>query len=130
MVGDRFTTGFIGVRVYAIVPLPRQSQSPSQPADLPDDTTLAKMPRVDPAGSFQLEASVMVTDGSKPELMETAFAELGAFRDLLDGVVGWSEVERLVLDSRVKNHAAAVVVNGSGSGKGGIGMGNGVGIKV
>ena len=114
------------MRVYAIVPLPQQS--PSQPADIPDNVTLARMPRLDPAGSFQLEASVMVVDGSKPELMETAFAELGAFKDLLNGVIEWSGVERLVLDSRVKNSAA--VVNGGGSGKGGIGAGSGVGIKV
>lgn len=81
--------------------------------------------RVDPAGSWILEACVSVADGSKPELMDRAFGELDAFKDLLDGVVRFRGVDRLVLDSRVRNPG-----DGSGGAMDKMGMGRGIGVRT
>ena len=57
---------------------------------------------LDRSGGYVLRVSARVSDGSKPELMNLAFAELAAFRDLLRGVVSLLPVERLALDTRVR----------------------------
>ena len=66
------------------------------------DALLRELQPLDTSGGYLLQVSARVSDGSKPELMDKAFAELAGFRDLLRGVVALQPVERLALDTRVR----------------------------
>ena len=66
------------------------------------DALLRDLQPLDTSGGYLLQVSARVSDGSKPELMDKAFAELACFRDLLRGVVALQPVERLALDTRVR----------------------------
>lgn len=63
---------------------------------------LNSMQPIDSSGSYVLQASVRVMDGTKPELVTSATKELLAVQAELKGVVGLRVVDRLALDTRVK----------------------------
>jgi len=72
----------------------------------PGPTPVKKLPSLrkrnlfDPSGTFILQASVRVQDGTKPESMALAIAELTSFRDVMRGIVDMEVGDRLALDTR------------------------------
>ena len=70
-----------------------QSQSPL-------DLTSPKP--LDPSGTWILQASIRVQDGSKPEIMTKGMNELKAFKDMMKGVVEMEVGDRLALDTRMR----------------------------
>ena len=71
-------------------------------APRPTIPPLNSMQPFDSNGSYVLQASVRVMDGTKPELVTSATKELLAVQSELKGVVGLRVVDRLALDTRVK----------------------------
>lgn len=59
---------------------------------------------LDPLGGYILQASLMVQDVNKPELMTRGINELMTLKDMLKGVVDINVGDRLSLDTRVKEH--------------------------
>jgi mediator of RNA polymerase II transcription subunit 18, fungi type len=57
---------------------------------------------LDKSGSWILQSSVRVLDGSKPESMALGINELKAFKDQMKGVVDLEVGDRLALDTRVR----------------------------
>lgn len=57
---------------------------------------------LDLSGSYILQASVRVQDGSKPESMTLGITELQAFKEMMKGVVDLEVGDRLAMDTRVK----------------------------
>lgn len=56
----------------------------------------------DRSGSYILQASIRVQDGSKPESMTLGITELQAFKEMMKGVVNLEVGDRLAMDTRVK----------------------------
>jgi mediator of RNA polymerase II transcription subunit 18 len=77
--------------VNSTAPTPRESLPP-----------LDSLSPLDPIGSYVLQATVRVLDGSKPESMALGIDELKGLRDSLHGVVELEVGDRLALDTRVK----------------------------
>ncbi len=63
------------------------------------ETSLAP---VDASGGYLLQASIRVVDGSNPELMSRGTSELMGFKESLKGCLDLRAVERLALDTRIK----------------------------
>ena len=57
---------------------------------------------LDRSGTFVLQASIRVQDGTKPESMTFAMAELTSFRDVMRGIVDMEVGDRLALDTRYR----------------------------
>ena len=57
---------------------------------------------IDPSGTYLLQASVRVQDGSKPESMTIATNELDTLKEMMKGVVELGAAERLSMDTRVR----------------------------
>ncbi|KAI9852880.1 MAG: Mediator of RNA polymerase II transcription subunit 18 [Thelocarpon superellum] len=57
---------------------------------------------LDPTGTYLLQASLRVQDGSKPEAMTLGINELKAFKDMMKGVVDLEVGDRLALDTRMR----------------------------
>ncbi|MCJ1310538.1 Mediator of RNA polymerase II transcription subunit 18 [Agyrium rufum] len=77
----------------------------STPTPLPNSAlppSAVDLETLDSSGSFILQASVRVQDGSKPEMMTRGISELVSFRDLMRGVVELEVGDRLALDTRVR----------------------------
>lgn len=68
------------------------------PASSPSETSRL----LDPSGTYLLQVSLRVQDGSKPELMSRGISELVALRDMLKGVVELVVPDRLSLDTRLR----------------------------
>ena len=88
--GHAFTHNAISIRLF-------QTRPASSPPRYPE-----AFPLLDPSGSYILQASLRVQDGSKPELMSRGFAELVEFQKMLKGVVELSPGDRLAMDPRVR----------------------------
>ncbi|MCJ1389348.1 Mediator of RNA polymerase II transcription subunit 18 [Xylographa bjoerkii] len=73
---------------------------PPGPTPMKQLPSLGKLKPLDPSGTFSLQASVRVQDGTKPESMSLAMAELTGFRDLMRGIVNMEVGDRLALDTR------------------------------
>lgn len=67
--------------------------------DVPDKSLWTPF---DPSGSYILQASVRVQDGSKPEIMTLGINELQAFKDMMKGIIDLEVGDRLAMDTRVK----------------------------
>ena len=63
---------------------------------------LSTLKPLDPSGSYILQASIRIADGTKPDTMTVGINELKAFKDTMRGVVDMVVGERLALDTRVK----------------------------
>ncbi len=57
---------------------------------------------LDPSGTYMLQASVRVQDGSRPDIMSKGIQELLALKEALRGCVELDVGERLALDTRVR----------------------------
>ncbi|KAI9793512.1 MAG: Mediator of RNA polymerase II transcription subunit 18 [Peltula sp. TS41687] len=57
---------------------------------------------LDQSGSYILQASVRVQDGSVPESMSVGITELLAFKEMMKGVVDLEVGDRLAMDTRLK----------------------------
>ncbi|KAL8885543.1 MAG: hypothetical protein Q9215_006615 [Flavoplaca cf. flavocitrina] len=77
----------------------------STPAPIPTTTT-SSAPNTKPhpltPNAYILQLSILITDGTKPALMERGVKELIALKELLKGVVEVDLVERGALDTRVR----------------------------
>ncbi|MCJ1398316.1 Mediator of RNA polymerase II transcription subunit 18 [Xylographa trunciseda] len=73
---------------------------PPRPSPMKILPSLWKLKPFDPRGTFLLQASIRVQDGTKPESMALAIAELTSFRDLMKGIVDMEVGDRLALDTR------------------------------
>ena len=98
LTGHRFThlnTSLLLIK--AVMP-----QSGESPAHVSDTGDLASGQLVDPSGSYLIQASIRVQDGSKVELMNRATAELMSLKETLKGVVDLEMGDRLAMDTRVR----------------------------
>lgn len=64
--------------------------------------TLQQMAPLEKSGSYVLQASMMVQDGSNQETMKTASQHLFGLREQLKSAVRLEMADRLSLDTRVK----------------------------
>lgn len=91
--GHRFTHHSTSIVLYRI----------SLPASI--DSTSDGLPQarlLDPSGTYILQASVRVQDGSKVETMTKGVNELLSLKETLKGVVELEIGDRLALDTRVR----------------------------
>ena len=79
--------------------MPQTGESPEHVRDTGD---VVSEQLVDPSGSYLIQASIRVHDGSKVELMNRATAELMNLKELLKGVVDLEMGDRLAMDTRVR----------------------------
>lgn len=82
----------------SIAPSLGSGLSPEHPCLAPSSCPL------DPLGGYILQASLVVQDVNKPELMTRGINELMALKEILKGVVDINVGDRLSLDTRVKEH--------------------------
>ena len=94
--GHRFTHHSASLLLYRV----------SLPATLPkSDPTSGGLPQgrlLDPSGTYILQASVRVQDGSKVETMTKGVNELLGLKEILKGVVDLEIGDRLALDTRIR----------------------------
>ena len=98
LAGHRFThlsTSLLLYRLYLPSDSDEQGFNPSHV-----DISQARL--LDPSGTYILQASVRVQDGSKVETMNKGVNELVTLRDTLKGVVELEIGDRLALDTRVR----------------------------
>ena len=94
--GHRFTHHSICLLLYRIL-LPASKEKNDSTSDgLPEPRLL------DPSGTYILQASVRVQDGSKVETMTKGVNELLGLKETLKGVVELEIGDRLALDTRVR----------------------------
>ena len=94
--GHRFTHHSISLLLYRIF-LPASIEKNDSASDgLPQPRLL------DPSGTYILQASVRVQDGSKVETMTKGVNELLGLKETLKGVVELEIGDRLALDTRVR----------------------------
>ena len=94
--GHRFTHHSISLLLYRIF-LPASVEKNDSTSDgLPQPRLL------DPSGTYILQASVRVQDGSKVETMTKGVNELLGLKETLKGVVELEIGDRLALDTRVR----------------------------
>ena len=94
--GHRFTHHSISILLYRIL-LPATI--------IKNDSTSDGLPQtrlLDPSGTYILQASVRVQDGSKVETMTKGVNELLGLKETLKGVVELEIGDRLALDTRVR----------------------------
>ena len=94
--GHRFTHHSISLLLYRIL-LPASIEK--------NDSTSNGLPQprlLDPSGTYILQASVRVQDGSKVETMTKGVNELLGLKETLRGVVELEIGDRLALDPRVR----------------------------
>ena len=101
--GHRFTHHSVSILLYRIT-LP-----PPPPTTVTEDDSAASAepaaPQarlLDPSGTYILQASVRVQDGSKVETMSKGVNELLNLKETLKGVVELEIGDRLALDTRVR----------------------------
>lgn len=94
--GHRFTHHSISILLYRIT-LPAGTVKTDSASDGVPQTRL-----LDPSGTYILQASVRVQDGSKVETMTKGVNELLGLRETLKGVVDLEIGDRLALDTRVR----------------------------
>ncbi|MCJ1286998.1 Mediator of RNA polymerase II transcription subunit 18 [Xylographa opegraphella] len=88
---------------YVVAPeLQTESGNGLPPAPIPVEklSSPGNFKPLDSGGTFVLQASVRVQDGTKPESMAIAISELTDFRDLMRGIVEMEVGDRLALDTR------------------------------
>ena len=94
--GHRFTHHSIFLILYRIF-LPASMDENDSASDGPPQARL-----LDPSGTYILQASVRVQDGSKVETMTKGVNELLSLKETLKGVVELEIGDRLALDTRVR----------------------------
>lgn len=57
---------------------------------------------LDPSGAFLFEATVLLSDGTNPEVVKLGLKEIDMAKSRLNGVVNLDIPDRLALDTRVK----------------------------
>ena len=92
--GHRFTHHSISLLLYRITLPAAENDSTTNE---PPHTRL-----LDPSGTYILQASVRVQDGSKVETMTKGVNELLSLKETLKGVVELEIGDRLALDTRVR----------------------------
>ncbi|KAL9606922.1 MAG: hypothetical protein Q9204_009407, partial [Flavoplaca sp. TL-2023a] len=87
-------------------PTPISSHTNPTPAPIPTTTTTSSASNTTPhpltPNAYILQLSILITEGTKPALMERGVKELVALKELLKGVVDVDVVERGALDTRVR----------------------------
>lgn len=94
--GYRFTHHSASLLLYRVT-LPAST--------VENDSTSGGLPQarlLDPSGTYILQASVRVQDGSKVEIMTKGVNELLGLKETLKGVVELEIGDRLALDTRVR----------------------------
>lgn len=98
LTGHRFThLNTLLLLIKAVMPPSQES-----PEHISDTGDLVTGQQVDPSGSYLIQASIRVQDGSKVELMNRATAELMNLKETLKGVVDLEMGDRLAMDTRVR----------------------------
>ena len=99
------------VLLYRLLRVPETNSNPLKvsggrseagPGSLDAVHHLSSWKPLDPSGSYILQASVRVQDGSKPESMSLGTSELQNFKEMLKGVVDLEVGDRLAMDTRVR----------------------------
>ncbi|MDI1487143.1 MAG: Mediator of RNA polymerase II transcription subunit 18 [Ramalina farinacea] len=98
LTGHRFTHLNTSLLLIKAV-MPQTGESPEHVSDSED---VVNGQLVDPSGSYLIQASIRVQDGSKVELMNRATAELMNLKETLKGVVDLEVGDRLAMDTRVR----------------------------
>ncbi|KAJ5224095.1 hypothetical protein N7468_008637 [Penicillium chermesinum] len=98
--GDMFTYGDIVLFLHRVLHYPSTSLEDKEPRKhLP---ALSEMSVMEKSGSYVLQASMTVLDGSNQETMKTASRHLFALREKLRSAVKLEMADRLSLDTRAK----------------------------
>ena len=96
--GNRMTQNSTSLFLYRVrVPQPKKVES-SDKANL--DRGSARL--LDPSGSYILQATVRVQDGSKVDIMAKGATELLSLKETLKGVIDLEMADRLSLDPRIR----------------------------
>ncbi|KAK4691231.1 hypothetical protein P7C71_g5721, partial [Lecanoromycetidae sp. Uapishka_2] len=99
--GHRFTHLSTNIQIYrlSIPPLSLSQNSASSASTIANDPMTRLL---DPSGTYVLQASVRVEDGSKVETMTRGVNELLNLKETLKGVVELEMKNRLALDTRAR----------------------------
>ncbi|KAJ5973897.1 mediator of RNA polymerase II transcription subunit 18 [Penicillium waksmanii] len=98
--GDMFIHNDIVINLHRVLHYPTTPGEENQPRhQMP---TLQQMAPLEKSGSYVLQASMMVQDGSNQETMKTASQHLFGLREQLKSAVRLEMADRLSLDTRVK----------------------------
>ena len=98
--GDVFIHGDIVIFMHRVLTFPVDNHpSSSVRRSLPPLRSLSPL---DPTGSYILQATVIVQEGSNPQMMKTATQLLFSFREQMKSAVKLEQADRLSLDTRVK----------------------------
>lgn len=100
MEGDIFVHNDIVIFLHRVLNFPSTDQETREPRrQLP---SLADMIPLEKTGSYILQASIAVQDGSNQETMKTASQHLFGLREQLKSAVRLEQADRLSLDTRAK----------------------------
>jgi mediator of RNA polymerase II transcription subunit 18 len=98
--GDVFIHNDIVIFLHRVLHYPTGEKEPREPRrSLP---SLDKMAPLEKTGSYVLQASITVQDGSNQETMKTASQHLLGLREQLKSAVRLEPADRLSLDTRAK----------------------------
>ncbi|KAJ5477196.1 Mediator of RNA polymerase II transcription subunit 18 [Penicillium diatomitis] len=98
--GDIFIHNDIVIFLHRVLHYPSDEKEPREPRrSLP---SLKKMAPLEKTGSYVLQASIAVQDGSNQETMKTASQHLLGLREQLKSAVRLEPADRLSLDTRAK----------------------------
>jgi mediator of RNA polymerase II transcription subunit 18 len=85
--------------LHRVLQLPSQHDTTSINAPLPPFVSLVQL---DQGGAYLLQATVRLSDGTNPKIVNLGLDALDSFRLRMKGVVEMKMPERLALDTRVK----------------------------
>lgn len=98
--GDVFIQNDIVIYLHRVLHYPSGEQEHREPRrHLP---VLKEMTPLEKSGSYVLQASINVQDGSNQETMKTASQHLFGLREQLKSAVRLEQADRLSLDTRAK----------------------------
>jgi len=98
--GDVFIQNDIVIYLHRVLQYPSREQEHREPRrHLPE---LKEMTPLEKSGSYVLQASIVVQDGSNQEMMKMASQHLFGLREQLKSAVRLEQADRLSLDTRAK----------------------------
>lgn len=100
--GHRLIHNNIILTLTEILTFPPNPQQPAAPPPIRSPFPLESLQKLDPEGSFMLQASVRILNGTDVDSTNIAVNELKAFAAAMKGAVELDVADRLAMDTRVK----------------------------
>lgn len=107
--GDKFYDYDITIFVYRMLEIPSQASPSAGPRPSMEPLPWASLTLLDKSGTYVVQASAEIEDGSKPALMDRAAQQLLRLKESLKYSVVLAPGDRNALDTKVKTRPGVVM---------------------